>query len=76
MSNNTPSATTVLSFLGPLGTFTDQALLTQKDLSICDLNPLPSIPEVLHRVSDGRSDLGFVAIENSIEGSVNITQVF
>ena len=74
MSNNTPSATTVLSFLGPLGTFTDQALLTQKDLSICDLNPLPSIPEVLHRVSDGRSDFGFVAIENSIEGSVNITQ--
>ena len=63
MSNNTPSATTVLSFLGPLGTFTDQALLTQKDLSICDLNPLPSIPEVLHRVSDGRSDLGFVAID-------------
>ena len=74
MSNNTPSATTVLSFLGPFGTFTDQALLTQKDLAVCDLNPLASIPEVLHCVSDGRSDLGFVAIENSIEGSVNITQ--
>jgi prephenate dehydratase len=29
---------------------------------------------VLKRVSDNEADLGFVAIENSIEGSVNITQ--
>ena len=36
-----------VAFLGPLGTFTEQALLTQADLAGGELVPLPSIPEVL-----------------------------
>jgi prephenate dehydratase len=63
-----------VAFLGPLGTFTEQALLTQADLAGGELVPLPSIPEVLDAVRDGAVDLGFVAIENSIEGTVNLTQ--
>ena len=64
----------VLAYLGPAGTFTEQALHSQADLLDSTLSPTTSIPEVLRMVSDGRADFGFVAIENSIEGSVNITQ--
>jgi prephenate dehydratase len=62
-----------IGFLGPLGTFTEQALLSQPDLAAGELVPLPSIPDVLTATSAGEVDLGFVAIENSIEGSVNVT---
>jgi prephenate dehydratase len=63
-----------VGFLGPLGTFTEQALLSQPDLGAAELVPLPSMPIVLQAVADGRVDVGFVAIENSIEGTVNLTQ--
>ena len=64
----------VLAYLGPAGTFTEQALHSQSDLLDYTLTPTTSIPEVLRMVADGRADFGLVAIENSIEGSVNITQ--
>ena len=63
-----------VGFLGPLGTFTEQALLSQPDLGAAELVPLPSMPIVLQAVADGQVDVGFVAIENSIEGTVNLTQ--
>jgi prephenate dehydratase len=63
-----------VGFLGPLGTFTEQALLTQPDLAAGELVPLASMTEVLEAVDTGRVDVGFVAIENSIEGTVNLTQ--
>jgi prephenate dehydratase len=67
-----PTAVRV-GFLGPAGTFTEQALLTQEDLAACTLVGLPSIGEVLFATERGEVDLGFAAIENSIEGSVNVT---
>jgi prephenate dehydratase len=69
-----PESSRSVAFLGPLGTFTEQALLTQPDLAAADLVPTASIPEVLDLVADGQVGLGFVAIENSIEGTVNLTQ--
>jgi prephenate dehydratase len=63
-----------VGFLGPLGTFTEQALLTQPDLAAGELVPLASMTEVLEGVDSGVVDVGFVAIENSIEGTVNLTQ--
>jgi prephenate dehydratase len=60
-----------IAFLGPLGTFTEEALLTQEDLAAGDLVPTFSIPEVLAVTERGEVDLGFVAIENAIEGTVN-----
>ena len=62
-----------IGFLGPPGTFHEQALLSQPDLVEHDLRPLPSIPEVLAAVEGGGIELGFVAIENSIDGTVNVT---
>jgi prephenate dehydratase len=67
------SGRTRIGFLGPEGTFTEQALLSQTDLTGHELVALPSIPEVLAAVDDGRVDLGFVAVENSIEGAVTVT---
>ncbi len=69
-----PPDRSTLAYLGPQGTFTEQALYTQPDLAGLDLRPATSIPDVLRQVAAGQVDLGFTAIENSIEGSVNITQ--
>jgi prephenate dehydratase len=63
-----------VGFLGPLGTFTEQALLTQPDLAAGELVPFRTMPEVLAAVDAGDVELGFVAIENSIEGTVNLSQ--
>lgn len=59
-----------VGFLGPHGTFTEEALLGQPDLASGDLVTFPSMPAVLEAVTAGQVDLGFVAIENSIEGTV------
>jgi prephenate dehydratase len=61
-----------VAFLGPPGTFTEQALRTQPDLAAAELVVLPSMLDVLHAVDDGKVEAGFVAIENAIEGSVSI----
>ena len=63
-----------VGFLGPLGTFTEQALVSEPDLAAGELVPLVSMAAVLRAVADGTVDVGFVAIENSIEGTVNLTQ--
>ena len=62
-----------VGFLGPEGTFTEQALLSQADLAGDELVPMSTIAEVLAATDDGSIDLGFVGIENSIEGTVNAT---
>ncbi|HEY0518972.1 MAG TPA: prephenate dehydratase [Ilumatobacteraceae bacterium] len=65
---------TRIGFLGPLGTFTEQALKSQPDLAGAELVLYRTMPDVLDAVESGEVDLGFVAIENSIEGTVNLTQ--
>ena len=60
--------------MGPHGTFTEQALLSQPDLVAADTRPFDSIPDVLNGLVTGEVDLGFVPIENAIEGAVNVTQ--
>lgn len=62
-----------IAFFGPAGTFTEEALFTQPDFADSDVLPLPTLAEVLDAVCSGTTDLGFVPIENSIEGTVNAT---
>lgn len=62
-----------VAILGPHGTFTEEAFLTQADLAAAEVLLCPTIADVLHSVEEGVADLGFVALENSIEGGINIT---
>ena len=63
----------VVCYLGPRGTFTEQALYTQPDLVEMNHLRFSSIFDVLTAVETGGIDYGFAAIENMIEGSVNAT---
>jgi prephenate dehydratase len=62
-----------IAFLGPEGTFCEEALL--KNMPEGDYHPFPypSIRDVLTAVERGDAALGVVPIENSIEGSVVVT---
>jgi prephenate dehydratase len=62
-----------IGFLGPAGTFTEEALFTETDYAACRVVPLATIEDVLDAVTAGRVDLGFLPIENAIEGTVNAT---
>jgi len=73
MSSATVSTTDRVGYLGPAGTFSEQALLTQPDLAAAQRVPFDSFADLLFAVAEGSLDLGFVAVENAIEGSVNIT---
>lgn len=64
-----------IAYLGPPGTFTEEAL----NKFIGDINkiekiPISTIAEVIKSVDKGETDEGLVPMENSLEGSVNITQ--
>ncbi len=61
-----------VAFLGPEGTFTQQAVLKQFGHSVRALS-LTSIEEVFREVEAGSADFGVVPIENSSEGTVNNT---
>lgn len=62
-----------IGFLGPLGTFTEEALRSQDDLSDAELVPMRTFVDILNATQTRTVDLGFVAIENAIEGVVNVT---
>jgi prephenate dehydratase len=63
-----------VGFFGPMGTFTQQALLTQPDLAAAEHVAFRTVPDVLDAVAADEVDIGVVPIENSIEGMVNFTQ--
>jgi prephenate dehydratase len=62
-----------VAFLGPPGTFSEEALLGHHELDGAELVPLPTITEVFTAVGAGTVGAGFVPIENSIEGTVSVT---
>ncbi len=61
-----------VAFLGPEGTFSQQAVLKHFGHSVRAL-PLPTITEVFEEVQAAHADFGLVPIENSTEGTVNNT---
>jgi len=62
-----------VAYLGPEGTFAEEAVLTQADLSVAQRVPMRSVIDVVNTVEDGECALGLIPLENSIEGSVNVT---
>lgn len=60
-----------IAYLGPVGTYTEEAALSYDPHA--DLQPFPTIAAVGLAVSSGVTDEGVVPIENSLEGSVTYT---
>lgn len=68
----TTSATSI-AYFGPAGTFTEEALLGQADYAALSLKERRTITSVLDSVAQGDAELGFVPLENAIDGTVNAT---
>jgi prephenate dehydratase len=68
-----------LAFLGPHGTYSEQAALAYRqslsshEPTAIALRDFPSILQAIQAVVDGDADLAIVPVENSIEGSVTVT---
>ena len=62
-----------VGYLGPEGTFSEAAALTAPGSPEFELVPLETVHATVLAVADGHVDQGVVPIENSLEGSVNIT---
>lgn len=74
MSSDTPADTAArLAFLGPEGTFTEEALLANMPAGDYFPFPYPTIRDAVQAVQTGEAPLCLVPIENSIEGSVTMT---
>ncbi len=61
-----------IGYLGPEGTFSQQAVLKHFGRSALGL-PLASIEEVFQEVEAGNADFGVVPVENSGQGTIQIT---
>ncbi len=61
-----------VAFLGPRGTFTEEAVIRQFGSSIKAL-PCGSLDEVFHEAASGTADFAVVPVENSTEGIVTRT---
>jgi len=59
-----------IGFLGPEGTFTEEALFREAEYADSEIVPLDSLADVLESVIRADVDLGFVPLENAIEGTV------
>ena len=57
-----------LAFLGPAGTFSEEAALKYE--ASAELVPMPTITAVVAAVDSGMADEGIAPVENSLEGSV------
>jgi len=64
---------TRVAFLGPAGTFTEEALRASAPDGAVEEVPYPSIYETVMAVHDGETDWAVVPIENSLEGGVGTT---
>ena len=69
----TSSVSIPVAFLGPEGTFTEEALLANMPSGDYHPYPYPTIRDVMRAVQEDEAALGIVPIENSLEGSVVMT---
>jgi prephenate dehydratase len=62
-----------LGYLGPAGTFSEEAARTALDGGEAELVGLATVRDTILAVSDGSVDRAIVPIENSLEGPVGVT---
>lgn len=62
-----------VAFLGPAGTFTEDALLAASRGVPIDPLPAPSVFAAIRAVAEGEAERAFVPFENSLEGAVRAT---
>ncbi len=62
-----------VAYLGPAGTFSEEALLTSARAGSVEPVAVASIREAVDVLEDGGVELALVPIENSLEGSINVT---
>jgi prephenate dehydratase len=60
-------------YLGPPGTFSEEALLALPEAAGYEPTPLATMLDTVLSVRDGRVDRALAPIENSLEGAVNVT---
>jgi prephenate dehydratase len=63
----------IVGYLGPMGTFSQEVAEIYALRKQCRLKEFFSIQDVILAVHHGEVDEGIVPIENSLEGSVNVT---
>jgi prephenate dehydratase len=63
----------VLTYLGPAGSFAEQALRTVPGAAGAELTPVTTVADVLRTVRAGSADAGLVPLESSVEGGVPTT---
>jgi prephenate dehydratase len=62
-----------IAYLGPAGTFTEDALIAALGDQVADTVPAPTVYEAIRAVDVGEADRAMVPFENSIEGAVRST---
>ncbi len=62
-----------VAFLGPAGTFSQEAMWTAPGSESFEPVPEPTLHETVMAVQEGRAERALVPIENSLEGSVDVT---
>ena len=62
-----------IAFLGPAGTFSEEALLSIPELAGAEPIAMATIADALDAANDRAVDAAFVPIENSIDGTVSAT---
>lgn len=62
-----------VGYLGPPGTYSEEAVKASAELAAIELVPMPTIYDTVLAVHDGDLEQALVPIENSLEGSVNAT---
>ena len=62
-----------IAFLGPAGTFSEDALRAAAGEAEIDPRPAPSVYEAIRAVAEGEAERALVPFENSIEGAVRST---
>ena len=62
-----------VAYLGPPGTFSDEAVGRCELVAGAERRDYPSIPDVFDAMARGEADVALVPIENSLEGSVGAT---